>query len=209
MTTHAPESNEKGSDRDVGTERDKSEGAAMKHPHTGVLADGGHPASTHGREDGAGDAPVRRTGIRPPVMDASPDEGATLPAYRTEGAAALDLALDEDADVLPAATGVRLRDTGVHVAIPAGHVGLVIARSSLQLHGMALANGVGVIDPDYRGSIRLGLVSVDGAPHHVGKGTRVAQLLVMPAARVAVRQVDALDATKRGDNGFGSTGEGE
>ena len=84
---------------------------------------------------------------------------------------------------------------------------LVFARSGLGIrHGISLSNGVGVIDSDYRGEIRVGLTNLSDAPYTVMPGDRVAQLAVVPVVQAALERVEELDDTGRGSGGFGSTG---
>jgi dUTP pyrophosphatase len=130
------------------------------------------------------------------------DPQATLPTRAHPDDAGLDLYSLEDAELAPGA-GKVVR-TGVAVAVPAGHAGLVCDRSSMARRGLKTAGGV--IDAGYRGELGVVLWNISGQNQSVKRGERVAQLLIMPAATPAVRQVDALDATERGVNGFGSTG---
>ena len=99
--------------------------------------------------------------------------------------------------------------TGIAIALPsADYVALVFARSGLGIkHGVALSNGVGVIDSDYRGEIRVGLTNLSDVPYTVQPGDRIAQLMVTPVVRPALVQVEELDETQRGTGGFGSTGK--
>ena len=103
----------------------------------------------------------------------------------------------------------KLADTGVHVAIPAGYVGLLVPRSSLpHKYGVTLANSPGIIDSDYRGEIKLNLLNIDRKQVILPAGQRVAQLLIMPIALAQFRYSAALPPTVRGDGGHGSTGTG-
>ena len=99
--------------------------------------------------------------------------------------------------------------TGIAIALPsAEYVALVFARSGLGIkHGIALSNGVGVIDSDYRGEIRVGLTNLSDTPYTVQPGDRIAQLAVMPVVQAELERVDSLDDTGRGTGGFGSTGK--
>ena len=137
------------------------------------------------------------------------DPRAQLPAYQTPGAAAMDLAalLDEPLTIAPRA--LVSVPTGIAIALPdAGWVALVFARSGLGIkHGVALSNGVGVIDSDYRGEVRVGLTNLSDTPYTVQPGDRVAQLAVVPVARAQVELADELDNTARGAGGLGSTGQ--
>lgn len=139
-----------------------------------------------------------------------------LPAYRTPGSAGLDLcarAFVVDGSEVPTTRLERgervLVKTGVAVSLPAGHVGLVCPRSGLALaHGLGVVNGPGVLDEDYRGELGVLLINHGAAPVELSRGERVAQLVVVPTARVEVREVATLDDTVRGAGGFGSTGRG-
>ena len=137
------------------------------------------------------------------------DPRAALPAYQTPGSAAMDLAavLDEPVTVEPRAL-VSI-PTGLAIALPGPEwVALVFARSGLGIkHGIALSNGVGVIDSDYRGEIRVGLTNLSDTPYTIQPGDRVAQLAVVPVLRPELEWVDALEDTGRGTGGFGSTGK--
>ena len=130
-----------------------------------------------------------------------------LPYYATVGAAALDLhaCIDEPA-VLPAG-GEALIPTGIAAAIPEGCVGVLAVRSSMGIrHGVAMSNGIGVIDSDYRGPLRVGLHNFRDTEYVVEPGDRIAQLLIIPVLRPEVEVVSELSETARGAGGFGSTG---
>lgn len=98
--------------------------------------------------------------------------------------------------------------TGVAVAIPEHHAGLVLPRSGLALrHGVTCLNTPGLIDPPYRGELKVLLVNTDpDEPYTVHRGDRIAQLVVVPVEAVEWVEVDDLDTTKRDTFGFGSTG---
>lgn len=136
------------------------------------------------------------------------DERALLPVRATPGSAGLDLhaLLDEPLTLAP---GDRaLVPTGIAVGLPSPEtVGLVFARSGLAVKkGLALSNGVGVIDSDYTGEIRVGMVNLGRESYTIQPGERIAQFVVMPVLPVDVRQVESLKETARGAGGFGSTG---
>ncbi len=129
------------------------------------------------------------------------------PYYATAGAAALDLHACIDQPVEIPAGGEALIPTGIAAAIPAGHVGILAVRSSMGIrHGVAMSNGIGVIDSDYRGPLRVGLHNFREQPYTVEPGDRIAQLLVMPVLCPEVEIVHELPETERGAGGFGSTG---
>jgi dUTP pyrophosphatase len=126
-----------------------------------------------------------------------------LPAYSSEGAAGADLVASEGVSVAPGARAAV--PTGLHLQIPAGHVGLVWPRS-----GLAIKHGIdtlaGVIDSDYRGEVRVVLVNHGGTAFEIKPGDRIAQLLVQRVERAGFTRVEALAESERGTNGFGSTG---
>lgn len=133
---------------------------------------------------------------------------AVLPKYATAGAAAMDLTacMDEPVTVNPG--GLASIPTGIAIALPsAGYVALLFARSGLgSKHGVAPVNGVGVIDSDYRGEIRVSLTNHSAAPYTIQPGDRVAQLAIVPVVQVTPVAAEELDDTDRGAGGFGSTG---
>lgn len=135
--------------------------------------------------------------------------GSTIPYpyYATAGAAAIDLhACIDEAVVLPAG-GRAMIPTGLAVAIPDGYVGILAARSSMGVRwGVALSNGIGVIDSDYRGPLRVALHNTGELEYRVEPGDRIGQLMVVPVLCPEVEIVSALPETARGSGGFGSTG---
>ena len=132
-----------------------------------------------------------------------------LPQFATPGSAAMDLRACLDGPVTLQAGARAVIPTGLAMALPsADYVALVFARSGLGIrHGVALSNGVGVIDSDYRGEIAVGLHNSADAPYTVQPGDRIAQLAVVPVVRAELEQTDELDETGRGAGGFGSTGK--
>ena len=131
---------------------------------------------------------------------------ATLPTRAHDGDAGLDLYAAEGARIGP---GGRVSvGTGLAVAIPEGLAGLVMPRSGLALkHGVSLVNSPGLIDPGYRGEVRVLLLNTDGtAEFRVAPGDRIAQLLLIPIATASPLEADSLDSSVRGSGGFGSSG---
>ncbi len=129
------------------------------------------------------------------------------PFRGSAGAAGLDMHAALDAAVTLAPGERKMIPLGVAVAIPRGYVGLVFGRSGLGAkHGVTLANSVGVIDEDYRGEIKATLINRGAEPYTVAPGDRICQFLLMPYAAAALKEVDELDATERGEGGHGSTG---
>ena len=97
--------------------------------------------------------------------------------------------------------------TGLYLSIPEGYEGQIRARSGLALkHGISLANGIGTIDSDYRGEIKVILVNLGKEEYIINKGDRIAQLVIIKHEKVELYEVDFLDKTKRGSKGFGHTG---
>ena len=102
----------------------------------------------------------------------------------------------------------QLIGLGFAAAVPDGHVALLLPRSSSGAkHGLELNNTCGVIDSDYRGEWKAAMRTKSGIPFSWQAGDRVLQFLVVPIANISLNQVDDLDETKRGEGGFGSTGQ--
>lgn len=132
-------------------------------------------------------------------------EGLPLPAYATVGAAGMDIVAAED--VTLAAGARQAVATGYAIAIPAGYEVQVRPRSGLALKfGVTCLNTPGTIDEDYRGEIKVILANLGTEPFGVRRGERIAQLVPAPVLRARIVEVDTLDATDRGEGGFGSTG---
>ena len=134
-------------------------------------------------------------------------DGAVLPQYANEGDAGCDLVAVETC-TLRAGGGRALVGTGLSIAIPDGHAGLVLPRSGLAVkHGVTCINSPGLIDAGYRGELRVALVNLD--PQHdyvVHVGDRIAQLVITPVMSADFRVADELPPARRGEGGFGSTG---
>lgn len=134
------------------------------------------------------------------------DPRARLPTRAHAGDAGYDLYALEAARLEP---GTRLAvPTGIAIALPPGHAGLVLPRSGTAMkHGIALVNAPGLVDEGYRGELRVLLLNTDrDAAFDIAAGDRIAQLLIVAPALPEVVEVDDLDATSRGDGGFGSSG---
>jgi dUTP pyrophosphatase len=132
-----------------------------------------------------------------------------LPAPATPGSAGVDLVAALEGEVV-LEPGARVAvPTGLRVAIPAGYEGQVRPRSGLALrHGVTLPNAPGTVDSDYRGEVRVILQNGGSEPVVIRRGDRIAQLVVAPVAQAEWEEVDVLDATERGEGGFGHTGTG-
>tara|TARA_R110002072_G_scaffold138109_8_gene281244 strand:- start:12498 stop:12959 length:462 start_codon:yes stop_codon:yes gene_type:complete len=132
-------------------------------------------------------------------------EGLDLPAYATQGAAGMDVVAAETVELAPGARHAVA--TGFALAIPEGYEIQVRPRSGLALkHGIGVPNAPGTIDSDYRGELKIILVNHGAESFAVARGDRIAQLVLAPVVRADWEEVADLDATERGQGGFGSTG---
>jgi dUTP pyrophosphatase len=127
---------------------------------------------------------------------------AVLPTRAHPDDAGLDLYNLEDILLEPGQG--KVAKTGIALALPAGHVGLVADRSSLAKKGIKTAGGI--IDAGYRGEIHIVFWNISKDPVQLKRGERIAQLLILPMATPQVVEVTHLDETQRGQKGFGSTG---
>jgi dUTP pyrophosphatase len=133
-------------------------------------------------------------------------EDAVLPTQAYSGDAGLDLAACERVEIAPGERAVV--GTGVAVAIPAGHAGLVLPRSGLAArHGLGIVNAPGLIDAGYRGEVKAILHNTDGRePIVVEPGMRIAQLVLVRLPDVRLVEVEELPQSERGRGGLGSSG---
>ena len=136
-------------------------------------------------------------------------DDSVVPTYGTDYSAGADLYAYLDCEEITTMPGETVFcGTGIAIAIPDGYAGLVFARSGLSCkHGLAPANKVGVIDPDYRGEIKVALHNHSAIPEKISNGDRIAQLLLVPFIRPSLVESDVLDETGRSSGGFGSTGK--
>jgi len=128
-----------------------------------------------------------------------------MPTKASDKAGAFDIFMPEAG----IATGEsQLVGLGFAAAVPDGHVGLLLPRSSAGAkHGVELNNTCGVIDSDYRGEWKAAIKTKSGISFSWGAGDRVLQFMIVPIANITLKQVDCLDETVRGEGGFGSTGK--
>ena len=134
-------------------------------------------------------------------------EGVNLPNYATKGSAAFDLCASIDAPITLVPGERRLIPTGIAISVPSDYVAVLCARSGLSYKkGIAAANGIGVIDSDYRGEIFFSAINLSNEDYTITPGERVAQLMIMPVMHADFEVCDDLDKTERGEGGFGSTG---
>lgn len=137
------------------------------------------------------------------------DDADLIPQKATEGSAGYDLKATKDL-VLGESPQIYTVGTGVCVEMPIDYCGLLLSRSSLHTYGLSLANGVGLIDSDYRGELFLKL-KFDGhvfsEEYRVIKaGTRLAQIVFIQLPNMCIRIIDMLGKSERGNGRFGSTG---
>lgn len=139
------------------------------------------------------------------VVNLYPD--LPLPAYMTPGSAGIDLLAAVENPVKIEPGSIRLVPTGLKIAIPEGYEGQVRPRSGLALkHGITCLNTPGTIDADYRGEVKVILINLGSEPYAIHRGERIAQLVFNQIAKANFVVVDSLEATERGEGGFGSTG---
>ncbi len=136
-------------------------------------------------------------------------EGVSVPEYATPGSAAVDLRSAAGEDITIESGGKAVIPTGIAIAPETdGVVAILAARSGLSTkHGITLANGIGVIDSDYRGEISVSLINRSDTPYTIVRGERIAQLMFVPVMHAAFTEATELDETSRGVGGFGSTGK--
>ena len=136
------------------------------------------------------------------------NEKAVLPCRATPGSAGLDLYACLSSPVVIAPGERELIPTGIAIDLPnSGVVGLVYARSGLAIKkGITLSNCVGVIDSDYKGELKIGLINTSKEPYTLENGDRIAQLVIAPILCPEPFWVEELEVSERGEDGFGSTG---
>ena len=134
-------------------------------------------------------------------------ESWIVPAYETAGSAGMDIRayLKEPVELLP---GQRaLIPTGIYLEIPEGYEVQIRARSGLAIkRGIGLVNGIGTIDSDYRGEVKIALINWGDEPFVISNGERVAQMVAARYEKVEFTVADELSETERGSGGFGHTG---
>ena len=135
------------------------------------------------------------------------DDSVPTPAYAKPGDAGLDLYAAQDASIDPGCREIIC--TGIAIAIPEGYAGFVQPRSGLAAReGLTIVNTPGLIDSGYRGEIKVIALNTDlENTIQIERGERIAQLVIQEVPVVTIDVVDELDATERGEGGFGSTGK--
>lgn len=131
---------------------------------------------------------------------------AILPQYQSAQAAGMDVHACLDEPVILQPMERKMIPTGIAIALPAGYEAQLRARSGMSIkHGITMVNGVGTIDADYRGEIGVLVINLGQEPFTVEPGMRIAQLVIARYETAAWQEVDELDETARGEDGFGST----
>jgi len=129
------------------------------------------------------------------------------PSYETEGAAGMDLRAYLDRPVIISPGQRALIPTGLFMELEPGYEAQIRARSGLAVkHGIGLVNGIGTIDSDYRGEIKVALINLGEEDFAVNDGDRIAQMVIAPVIQAVIEPADDLNETQRGKGGFGSTG---
>ena len=151
---------------------------------------------------GAGSSTVRIDIARLPAA-----EGLPLPSRATSGSAGYDLCAAVQQDLVLAPGDRALIPTGYQIAIPPGYEGQIRPRSGLALsHGILVPNAPGTIDSDYRGELRVILLNAGEKSYTICRGDRIAQLVIAPVTTAEFCECDQLEATDRGERGFGHSG---
>ncbi len=130
-----------------------------------------------------------------------------IPQYQTENSAGVDIRASLDEDLVLKAGEFKLVSTGIYLEIPSSYEVQIRARSGLSVkHGIGLVNGIGTIDSDYRGEIKVPLINFSKEDFIIENGMRIAQMVLSKYDKMDFEEVDELSETERQDGGFGSTG---
>ncbi|KKD37802.1 MAG: dUTP diphosphatase [Limnoraphis robusta] len=133
------------------------------------------------------------------------NEAAILPKYAHPNDAGLDLYSIEDQEILPGES--KLIHTGISIELSPGTEAQIRPRSGLALkHQITVLNTPGTIDADYRGEIGVILINHGKTTFNINKAMKIAQLVIAPVIHAEIEEVQQLNSTIRGDNGFGSSG---
>jgi len=131
----------------------------------------------------------------------------SMPEYKTAGASAMDLVAAIDEDIIIPSGEIRMIPTGIAIELPHNTEAQVRSRSGLAIKsGIAVVNGIGTIDEDYRGEICVGLINHSKVDFKISKGDRIAQMAIMEVLKPEIVIADDLSDTERAAGGFGSTG---
>ena len=131
----------------------------------------------------------------------------SIPEYKTTGASAMDLVAAIEEDVIIPAGEIRIIPTGIALELPHNTEAQVRSRSGMAIKkGIAVVNGIGTIDEDYRGEVCVGLINHSKVDFTISRGDRIAQMAIMEVLKPEVILADDLSQTQRAAGGFGSTG---
>lgn len=135
-------------------------------------------------------------------------EDLEIPRYMTDSAAGVDLYAHILEDVVLHPGEYKIIPTGIAIQLPEGFEAQIRGRSGLAAkYGIGLVNGIGTIDADYRGEIKVILINWGTNPFNIHRGDRIAQMVIQNIHQVHFVLTDSLDRTSRGDGGFGHTGQ--
>ena len=135
------------------------------------------------------------------------DNFVSMPQYKTSGASAMDLIAAIKEDIIIPSGEIKMIPTGIAIELPHNTEAQVRSRSGLAIKsGIAVVNGIGTIDEDYRGEICVGLINLSKVDFTIHRGDRIAQMAIMEVLKPTVVLADDLSQTERADGGFGSTG---
>lgn len=135
------------------------------------------------------------------------DNFVSKPQYKTSGASAMDLIAAIKEDIIIPSGEIKMIPTGIAIELPHNTEAQVRSRSGLAIKsGIAVVNGIGTIDEDYRGEICVGLINLSKVDFTIHRGDRIAQMAIMEVLKPTVVLADDLSQTERADGGFGSTG---
>lgn len=131
-----------------------------------------------------------------------------LPSYASEGSAGCDLRADIKEDTVIHSFETILVPTGIYIALPDGYEAQIRSRSGMTLkHGIVVANGIGTIDSDYRGEIKVILYNQSESDYTITPGERIAQMVIAKYEKAEFVLAEELDETSRSDGGFGHSGK--
>ena len=135
------------------------------------------------------------------------DNFVSMPEYKTSGASAMDLVAAIDEDIVIPSGEIRMIPTGIAIELPHNTEAQVRSRSGLAIKsGIAVVNGIGTIDEDYRGEICVGLINHSKVDFKISRGDRIAQMAIMEVLKPEIVLAEDLSDTERAAGGFGSTG---
>lgn len=129
-----------------------------------------------------------------------------LPQYQTQGSSGMDLRANLDKKIILKSLERTLVPTGIYIELPQGYEAQIRARSGLALKkGLSLPNGIGTIDSDYRGELKIIFVNLGKEDIEINDGDRIAQMVIMKIERPEIEEVEILGDTERSKGGFGHT----